>query len=319
MIEIDHDRCEVMIEEMTSEVGDVAGIPPPPGAVKSRMSAPVTINNIDMEKISFERNKSGIWGWRSDKNESINGYDCKVYGASNVEFITKSRTEHLREDQLRARNSRSPLHNFLGLTEDEFLPISEETATVDTPLEQTAHEDNLLLDPKNGITAEEYFSEDFDLIGKDIGKPMKTVSKVQRFKANLWLSEKYPINLQEQVLPILDLMSTMASPHVQKLKDFITMQLPSGFPVRIEIPLFHVLNACITFGNVFALTTPVAYVSTIEEDDRITCIVDDRCFDIPSNYRIRGEFFFYIVFFAEKKFADTERQTENLCSCLLFP
>lgn len=77
--------------------------------------------------------------------------------------------------------------------------------------------------------------------------------QVQKFKANLWLSEDFPIKLQEQVLPILDLMSTLASPHVSKLKDFITMQLPSGFPVKIEIPLFHVLNAVITFGNVFSL------------------------------------------------------------------
>uniref|UniRef100_T1H020 Ankyrin repeat domain-containing protein n=1 Tax=Megaselia scalaris TaxID=36166 RepID=T1H020_MEGSC len=270
MIEIDHDRGEVMIEEMSNEIGDVVGIPPPPGSVKARLNAPVTINNVDMEKISFERNKTGIWGWRSDKNENINGYDCKVYAASNVEFITKSRTEHLREEQLRARSSRTPLHNFLGLAEDDYLPISDEaSAIVDSPIEETANEDSLS-DPKNGISAVEYFSEDFELIGKDIGRAQKTVSKVQRFKANLWLSEDYPINLQEQVLPILDLMSTMASPHVQKLKDFITMQLPAGFPVRIEIPLFHVLNACITFGNVFALTTPVANVSTIEEEDRIT-------------------------------------------------
>lgn len=121
-----------------------------------------------------------------------------------------------------------------------------------------------------------------------MGKPKNLSTKVQRFKANLWLAEEHPIRLQEQVLPILDLMSTMASPHVSKLKDFITMQLPSGFPVKVEIPLFHVLNACITFGNVFAMTTPVDNVSTLQEQDRITCLVDDRCFDIPSHYANRG-------------------------------
>lgn len=69
--------------------------------------------------------------------------------------------------------------------------------------------------------------------GRDVGRPKKIATKVQKFRANLWLSEEFPIKLQEQVLPILDLMSTMASPHVSKLKDFITMQLPSGFPVKI--------------------------------------------------------------------------------------
>lgn len=81
----------------------------------------------------------------------------------------------------------------------------------------------------------------------------------------------------------------MASPHVSKLKDFITMQLPSGFPVKIEIPLFHVLNACVTFGNVFAIETPVKNVSYIrEDDDRTTCVIDDQCFEVPSHYTHRG-------------------------------
>jgi ankyrin repeat domain-containing protein 13 len=135
---------------------------------------------------------------------------------------------------------------------------------------------------------EEYFSGD-DLNGRDIGKPKKVATKVQRFKANLWLSDEFPIKLQEQILPILDLMSTLASPHVSKLKDFITMQLPSGFPVKVEIPLFHVLNAIITFGNVFALEAPVKNVTNIKEDDgRLACVIDDECFDVPANYENRA-------------------------------
>ena len=143
--------------------------------------------------------------------------------------------------------------------------------------------------PECAPTIEEYFSDE-NLHGRDIGKPKKVGTKVQRFKANLWLSDDFPIKLQEQILPILDLMSTLASPHVSKLKDFITMQLPSGFPVKVEIPLFHVLNALITFGNVFALESPVPYVTNIkeEEDDRLTCIIDDECFAVPANYENRA-------------------------------
>lgn len=139
--------------------------------------------------------------------------------------------------------------------------------------------------PTKALTPEEYFSGD-NLNGRDVGQPQKVTTKVQRFKANLWLSEEFPIKLQEQVLPILDLMSTMASPHVSKLKDFITMQLPAGFPVRIEIPLFHVLNACVTFGNVFGLDAPVKNVVNLREEDsqRLSCVIDDCCFEIPSNY-----------------------------------
>lgn len=101
MIEIDHEAQEVSIEQLRGVVGDITGIPPTKESVSARLTAPVTSNHVDMEKISFERNKSGIWGWRSDKTEDVNGYECKVYAASNVEFITRSRSEHLSEDQAR--------------------------------------------------------------------------------------------------------------------------------------------------------------------------------------------------------------------------
>lgn len=103
MIEIDHDLSEVSIEQMKSVMGDITGITPSREAIAARLNAPITTNNVDIEKISFERNKSGIWGWRSEKSEDINGYDCKVYAASNVEFITRTRSEHLTESQSRVK------------------------------------------------------------------------------------------------------------------------------------------------------------------------------------------------------------------------
>ncbi|XP_011184655.1 ankyrin repeat domain-containing protein 13D isoform X1 [Zeugodacus cucurbitae] len=307
MIEIDHDTHEVMEEQMNSDIGDIVAIPPPIGAVRARLNAPVITNNIEIDKISFERNKSGIWGWRSEKSEVVNGYNCKVYGASNVEFITRTRMDHLNEDQIKNKCARTPLHSFLGIADDEVSSIrsneginskertpspSVESRFREESFENCTGEENASCSsgtnsPKYVITPEEYFSVDVDLDGRDVGRSKKITTKVQRFKANLWLSEEFPMRLQEQVLPILDLMSTMASPHVSKLKDFITMQLPSGFPVKVEIPLFHVLNACITFGNVFGMTSAVENVTTINEDDRITCIVDDRCFDIPTHYANR--------------------------------
>ncbi len=101
MIEVNHDAHEVSIEQLKCVEGDISGIPPTRESVSARLNAPVTSNHIDMEKISFERNKSGIWGWRSEKSEDVNGYECKVYAASNVEFITRTRTEHLSESQAR--------------------------------------------------------------------------------------------------------------------------------------------------------------------------------------------------------------------------
>ena len=49
------------------------------------------------------------------------------------------------------------------------------------------------------ITPEQYFDAEFDLEGKDIGRPIEQTTKTQKFKANLWLCENYPLSLPEQV------------------------------------------------------------------------------------------------------------------------
>lgn len=71
-----------------------------------------------------------------------------------------------------------------------------------------------------------------DLGDRDIGRPIEQSLKVQKFKASLWLCEGYPLSLQEQVIPIIDLMA-QSNAHFAKLRDFITLQLPSGFPIKI--------------------------------------------------------------------------------------
>jgi septin 4 len=74
------------------------------------------------------RNKSGLWGWRSDKTEVVNGRDCKVFSASNVELVTKTRTEHLSpEDKSKVAGSGFLLNSLLAvgqhLEESTTLPV----------------------------------------------------------------------------------------------------------------------------------------------------------------------------------------------------
>ncbi|XP_006608398.1 ankyrin repeat domain-containing protein 13D isoform X2 [Apis dorsata] len=275
MMEVDHKTRKVYVEHIKLvDIDDMQLMEPSEEGVLARLTNPIVTTYIDTDKISFERNKAGLWGWRSDKSEVVNGHECKVFSACNVELITKTRLEHLSEpDKARARAPRTPLQSFLGMAEQQ-----QENSNSAT----TSEEYNNIGNPSN-ITAEEYFDPDVDLNGRDIGRPKEVNTKIQKFKATLWLSEQYPLSLQEQIMPIVDLMA-ISSSHFAKLKDFIQMQLPAGFPVKIEIPLFHILNARITFGNIFGMDQEVPHVGHLQETNRMTCLVDDICFEAPMGY-----------------------------------
>lgn len=46
------------------------------------------------------------------------------------------------------------------------------------------------------------------------------------------MSEEHPLSLVEQVTPIINLMARTSS-HFARLRDFVTLNFPPGFPVKI--------------------------------------------------------------------------------------
>ncbi|XP_020659137.3 ankyrin repeat domain-containing protein 13B [Pogona vitticeps] len=242
VMEIDHDRRVVYSETLALAAHDregiLAALQPTEEQVMGRLMAPVVTTQLDTRNIAFERNKTGILGWKSEKTEVVNGYEAKVYGASNVELITRTRTEHLSEQHKgKTKGGKTPLQSFLGIAEQHVGPNNGALIT------QTFSHAN-----PTAITPEEYFNPSFELGSRDMGRPIELTTKTQKFKAKLWLCEDHPLSLAEQVGPIIDLMA-VSNALFAKLRDFITLRLPPGFPVKIEIPIFHILNARITFGN----------------------------------------------------------------------
>ncbi|XP_064019494.1 ankyrin repeat domain-containing protein 13D isoform X1 [Pogoniulus pusillus] len=252
VMEVDHDKQVVYTETLALALHEpdllLAAMQPSEEHVAGRLTSPIVSTHLDTRNIAFERNKSGIWGWRSEKMEVVSGYEAKVYSASNVELVTKTRTEHLSDqDKSRCKGSKTPFHSFLGIAQQHGTHNGVPVPQAASPTNPTA------------ITPEEYFDPHFDLETRNIGRPIEMSSKVQRFKATLWLCEQHPLSLAEQVTPIIDLMA-ISNAHFAKLRDFITLKLPPGFPVKIEIPLFHVLNARITFSNLCGCDQPLGSV-----------------------------------------------------------
>lgn len=58
------------------------------------------------------------------------------------------------------------------------------------------------------------------------------------------MCETFPLDVN-LLLSVLEVVAP--SKHFEKLKEFISMKLPSGFPVKIEIPVLPTITAKITF------------------------------------------------------------------------
>jgi hypothetical protein len=69
-------------------------------------------------------------------------------------------------------------------------------------------------------------------------------------------------------LPIIDLLAP-TNRHIAKLRDFISLQLPAGFPVKVEVPVYHVLTARVSFEE---------FKGTCEDPDQTV-------FEVPDGYR----------------------------------
>ena len=73
--------------------------------------------------------------------------------------------------------------------------------------------------------------------------------------------------------------------HFQKLRDFVEMKLPPGFPVKVDIPVLPTVSARVTFHD-FAWKNVQNDKKDDEDDqeDQEDDILPAELFDIPKDY-----------------------------------
>ncbi|KAJ3192388.1 Ankyrin repeat domain-containing protein 13C [Irineochytrium annulatum] len=134
------------------------------------------------------------------------------------------------------------------------------------------------------MTADEFFDESKKDVHLHVGRPKVEKSTSKGFKATIWVyngeggppksvdappvplsengappsttgppaiqSSAFPIELST-LLPLLDLIGMGSNQHMRSLREFFNVQLPPGFPVKVEIPVNMLpLSAVITFQNI---------------------------------------------------------------------
>ncbi|XP_064228574.1 ankyrin repeat domain-containing protein 13C isoform X3 [Aotus nancymaae] len=97
--------------------------------------------------------------------------------------------------------------------------------------------------PQNTITWEEYISAEN---GKapHLGRELVCKESKKTFKATIAMSQEFPLGI-ELLLNVLEVIAPFK--HFNKLREFVQMKLPPGFPVKLDIPVFPTITATVTF------------------------------------------------------------------------
>jgi hypothetical protein len=227
------------------------------------LNTKIVKTEVNPESIQFTRALSGILGFRVEREEKIDGYDACVYHINHVELVTTKRREHL---EVYAQQKSQPLpptdsshepHSLQdpqdtqrlssgdSLAVDQFVDSFGQTVNQDPDVIESyidkqkaslfEHRHSLTEPPQPDISLEDYFFPDScdpeRPIEFHLGRPIKSKTKRKTYKATLWMSETFPFPLQD-LLPLLDLM-TPTNEHLGRLKEFVEIKLPPGFPVQI--------------------------------------------------------------------------------------
>ncbi|XP_062047519.1 ankyrin repeat domain-containing protein 13C isoform X2 [Lepus europaeus] len=192
------------------------------------MSSDIYSATLSTKSISFTRAQTG-WLFREDKTERVGKFLADFYLVNGLVLESRKRREHLsEEDILRNKAIMESLSKGGNIMEQNFEPVRRQSLTPP---------------PQNTITWEEYISAEN---GKapHLGRELVCKESKKTFKATIAMSQEFPLGI-ELLLNVLEVIAPFK--HFNKLREFVQMKLPPGFPVKLDIPVFPTITATVTF------------------------------------------------------------------------
>ncbi|XP_036302833.1 ankyrin repeat domain-containing protein 13C isoform X4 [Pipistrellus kuhlii] len=192
------------------------------------MSSDIYSATLSTKSISFTRAQTG-WLFREDKTERVGNFLADFYLVNGLVLESRKRREHLsEEDILRNKAIMESLSKGGNIMEQNFEPVRRQSLTPP---------------PQNTITWEEYISAEN---GKapHLGRELVCKENKKTFKATIAMSQEFPLGIQS-ILNVLEVIAPFK--HFNKLREFVQMKLPPGFPVKLDIPVFPTITATVTF------------------------------------------------------------------------
>lgn len=114
-----------------------------------------------------------------------------------------------------------------------------------------------------------------------VGRKLAAKEQRKKLSASIWMSHDFPLTIV-QLLPLFEILSP-SNEHFDKLREFISLKLPPGFPVQVELPVLMFLSARITFRNYKTWTRETR--SKIPIPKAVNSELSSKTwFKIPENY-----------------------------------
>lgn len=205
------------------------------------------------------------WFMKKDKIEHLNGYMCQFYDVSSLYIVSKIRSEHLSEEEIKkneetqkkmrekllkssnsnSNNSLSKVNNNSGGENQNSDNNVDEIEDVQLNFLDVEFRPNLPPPDKPNVTWNEYINST-EGNWPCLGRKQRNKENKKEFKAQLAMSQEFPLTLVE-LNKLLDALAPLAK--FRKLKEFLNQRLPPGFPVKIDIPIVPTVSAKVSFQN----------------------------------------------------------------------
>lgn len=242
------------------------------------MSTDILATQMSTKTIQFARAQRG-WLFRANRKELIGGqYQCEIYTIQGLVLKQRKRREHLSNEDL--QKNRAIVETITkgggggggggggaGTGTGTSNGLDTNAATTPTgsnlTLPELPRRSSLQPPPVTSVTWSEYLDAP---IGKcpQLGRTPVHKQSNKTLRATVAMSADFPLSV-DMLLDVLEVIAPLK--HINKLREFVTLKLPTGFPVKIEIPVLHTVTAKVTFQK-------------FEFRDNIPA----KLFEIPSHY-----------------------------------
>lgn len=241
---LDNKEClyqRVRYEETEMEIEDEVDI---------LMSSDIMAAQMSTKSITFTKAQSG-WFFREDRKETVGAFQADVYDINGMVLESRKRREHLSEEDLQKNKA---IMEKLTKGNPQIIDCNGEGI----------RRCSLVPPPDPGVTWEQYINSE-NGEHPALGRSLVNKETSKAFRATVAMSPNFPLSVS-MLLDVLEVIGPFK--HFNKLREFIQIKLPPGFPVKIDIPILPTVTAKITFQD-FAFRNDI----------------DPKLFEIPPYYK----------------------------------